>query len=86
MPDRLSAPRWYFLTAVLFSVLAVGAASIGYTNWSVARQRAQQRENDHRWCVLLLTLDAAYVAQPPQTPTGLAIARSIHDLRQKLCG
>jgi hypothetical protein len=35
MPDRLSAPRWYFLTAVLFSVLAVGAASIGYTNWSV---------------------------------------------------
>jgi hypothetical protein len=77
----LSRARWYALVAVLVTMLLIGASNVAYTNSAVARQREQQRENDRRWCALLVPLDEAYRATPPGTQTGRDVAAAIHTQR-----
>lgn len=81
---RLSTPRWYLLLAIVVSMLALAVAGVIYTNYSIKRQNATERENDRRWCALLSTLDGAYSSAPPQTETGRRVAAAIHDLRIEL--
>ncbi len=84
---RLSMPRWYLLLAIVGSMLLLSLAGVWYTNWSVSQQDKSERANDQRWCKLLTTLDEAYQATPPQTPTGQRVAADIHNLRAELgCG
>jgi len=84
---RLSKPRWYLLVAVVVSTLSTAAGGVAYTSWSIGQQDRTERENDRRWCQLLATLDDAYRATPPQTPTGQRLAADIHELRSQLgCG
>jgi hypothetical protein len=84
---RLSMPRWYLLVAIVGSMLLLSLAGVVYTNWSIHQQDRAERANDQRWCKLLTTLDEAYQATPPQTPTGQRLAADIHKLRQELgCG
>jgi hypothetical protein len=77
----LSRARWYALVAVLVTMLLIGAANVVYTNAAVARQEQQRRDNDRRWCALLLPLDEAYRATPPTTQTGRDVAAAIHTQR-----
>lgn len=80
----LTTPRWYLLVAVVVSMMLLAAAGIAYTNWSIKRQSAAERESDRRWCQLLTTLDDAYQAAPPQTDTGRRLATDVHNLRAEL--
>lgn len=81
---RLSMPRWYLLVAIVGSVMLLAAAGIAYTNWSIGRQNATERENDRRWCEMLVTLDDAYSSTPPQSELGRRLAADIHKLRVDL--
>lgn len=84
---RLSMPRWYLLLVMVGSMLMLSGAGVLYTNWSISQQDKAERANDQRWCKLLTTLDEAYQATPPQTPTGQRLAADIHNLRAELgCG
>jgi hypothetical protein len=84
---KLSTPRWYALVVIVVSIMALAIAGVLYTNYAIARQDKIERENDRRWCELLVTLDEAYQGNPPQSETGRAVARTIHDLRNALgCG
>ncbi len=84
---RLSKPRWYLLVAIVLSSLSTAGGGVAYTSWSIGQQDQTERENDRRWCQLLTTLDEAYRATPPQSPTGQRVAADIHSLRRELgCG
>jgi hypothetical protein len=43
-----------------------------------------QAESERKWCSVVGTLDDSYRRQPPTTPTGMSVAKSIHDLRREL--
>jgi hypothetical protein len=70
-------PLWYVLAAVMVSMLLTSAAGLIYTNHV-------QRQSEQRWCGLVTTLDDAYRATPPQTPTGRDVAARIAALRTDL--
>jgi hypothetical protein len=61
------------LLCTLLSAVAVAVFSVVYTGQT-------NEENNRQWCELLTTLDTAYSATPPQTPTGQRLARSIRSL------
>lgn len=67
----------YALVVVFATVLAVAALSIWYANHV-------QRESNRNWCDLVTTLDAAYQANPPQSPIGRQLAADMHNLRVRL--
>lgn len=69
-------PRWWSLVTVFGSVLLMAAATVVYVDWT-------NRRNDRRWCALLVPLDNAYSATPPQTQTGRDVAAAIRRLRQQ---
>lgn len=77
----LTTPRWYLLVAVVVSMMLLAAAGIVYTNWAIGRQDKAERENDRRWCEMLVTLDDAYGSSPPQSELGRRLAADIHKLR-----
>jgi hypothetical protein len=75
------------LAAIGLSLIMLGGGGYAYTNWSISQQDKAERANDQRWCKLLTTLDEAYRATPPQSPTGQRLAADIHNLRAELgCG
>lgn len=84
---RLSMPLWYTIAAIVGSVLLLAVAGVAYTNYALRQSAASEREadrrNDARWCALLVPLDNAYTATPPQTQTGKDVAAAIHRLRQQ---
>lgn len=80
MPRR-PAPLWYVLVAVLASSLLVSVAGIGYTNYVDGQRERAEREQDRKWCALLVDLDGAYASATPQTELGKRIAAAIHELR-----
>lgn len=43
-----------------------------------------QRQADHRWCELIVTLDEAWRAAPPQSELGERIAAAMHKLREDI--
>lgn len=59
---------------VPFVVLVIGG--ILYTNFV-------QQQADRQWCELIVTLDQAYQAEPPQTELGQRIAAAMHQLREE---
>lgn len=67
----------YALAVVFVSVIVVAAMSIWYAN-HVAE------ESNRNWCDLVTTLDAAYQANPPQSPIGRQLAADMHNLRVRL--
>lgn len=84
---ELSVPAWWTLAVSVFMLIILGVGGVLYTNRTVSQQDKAERANDQRWCKLLTTLDDAYQATPPQTPTGQRLASDIHNLRAELgCG
>lgn len=80
----LTMPAWYVLVAIVVSLMLLATSGVVYTNWSIRRQYAAERESDRRWCQLLATLDHAYQGSPPQTELGRRLAADIHALRAEL--
>lgn len=79
--------RRYSWLAYLLTLTLLFGAAVWYTRYSLGQQAAAERESDRRWCQLLTTLDEAYSAAPPTTPTGRRLAGDIHQLRAELgCG
>lgn len=80
-------PWWYAVAGIVVSTLLLGLGGFAYTNYalrqSAAAEREADRRNDARWCALLVPLDEAYTATPPQTQTGRDVAAAIHRLRQQ---
>ncbi len=77
-------PRWYAIAAVVVSLLLLGGLGFWYTNYSLAEADKTERENDRRWCQLLVTLDDAYSTVPPTSELGRRVADAIHALRTDL--
>lgn len=78
---RLAMPRWYLLVVTFAATLLLAVLGVLYTNWSISRQDKAERENDRRWCEMLVTLDDAYGSTPPQSELGRRLAADIHKLR-----
>ena len=59
--------------------------NIWYTQRVAAASRAANeetvRETSQKWCKIVTTLDNAYRAQPPTSPTGRQLAQDMHQLR-----
>jgi len=84
---ELSVPAWWTLAVSVALLIVLGVGGVLYTNRTVSQQDKLERANDQRWCKLLTTLDEAYRATPPQSPTGQRLAADIHNLRAELgCG
>jgi len=84
---ELTMPAWYTLAVSVLLLIVLGVGGVLYTNRTVSEQDKAERANDQRWCKLLTTLDEAYRATPPQSPTGQRVAADIHNLRAELgCG
>lgn len=79
-----SMPRWYAVAVTAASVMLIGFAGVAYTNYSLTKAGASERESDRRWCSLLVTLDSAYGSTPPTTELGRRVAAAIHALRDDL--
>jgi hypothetical protein len=62
---------------VLMVILGFGLA-LGLTIGYVAKK---SRDDDRRWCSLLVNLDDAYQQNPPTSPVGRQIAADMHNLR-----
>jgi hypothetical protein len=76
--------RWYPLL-VLFIVLVIAAVfNVIYTNRVHKQSEQQERDNDRKWCALLVPMDEAYEGTPPTTPTGKKIADAISQRRTEL--
>lgn len=79
---------WYALVMVFVSCIAMVTASISYTNYATrqAEKRADAvaQQNIRNFCEVVSTLDDAYRAQPPTTPTGQHLAEEMHLLRMSL--
>lgn len=89
----LSARRWWSLAVICTAMVVLTGLSIGYTAYAdqeraAAEQRAraelaaQEREADRRWCLLLTTLNRAYIDNPPASLTGQQVASAMADLVQ----
>jgi len=68
-------------TAVAFAVVSVTAERRAQRAEEVARQAVH--ESELRWCGLIVGLDDAYRAVPPQTPAGRAAADAMAQMRVK---
>lgn len=77
--------RYWYPVAVLFAVLvSVTFFNVSYTNQVDKESDRDNRQNDQKWCTLLITMDDAYKANPPQTATGRKLATDISSLRTGL--
>lgn len=77
-------PRWYGLVGMLISTLLLALSGFLYVNYQQASAQKAERENDRRWCQLLITLDQAYSTSPPTSELGRRVALAIHSLRTEL--
>lgn len=83
--DRADAlHRWQRFTMITISVVILLAGNVAYTTYVDSKRETAERESDRRWCELLVELDTAYSATPPQTEIGRNVARSVHELRVSL--
>jgi hypothetical protein len=70
-------PGWYWWAAMIASSLLAALGAVGVALHT-------QAESERKWCSVVGTLDDSYRRQPPTTPTGMSVAKSIHDLRREL--
>jgi hypothetical protein len=64
--------------AVRRSNIASEKAAKAAADAAVAATKALADEQ--KFCAVLTTLDGAYTAQPPTTPTGITVAKKMHEL------
>lgn len=70
--------HWYPLLTV-FAVLALAQmVSLGFMIRLYHQGQAESRDNDRKWCTLLVQMDDAYKSNPPGTQVGKDIAAAIH--------
>lgn len=83
---ELTPAGWRTFGAIVVSLAILAAGGIWYTSVSTERMQRQLREadrqDDARWCALLVTLDQQYRAAPPATETGRGVAAAIASLRE----
>ena len=81
-PLRAHWYRWFVLVGTCL-FLSVGSMVIAIHSSQVAvdRERAARRQTEKAMCVIVVTLDSAYRANPPSTETGRKVARGMADLR-----
>jgi hypothetical protein len=81
-PAREHWYRWFVLVITCLG-LAVGSmlVSIHASQVALDRERAARRQTEKAMCVIVVTLDSAYRANPPGTETGRKVARGMADLR-----
>lgn len=84
MGRRLGIPWGLLLVLVLlpglFSALVLDV-SLGSSRRAVEAERSARRSSELAFCQLVSLLDDAYKATPPKTPTGIAVARAMANLR-----
>lgn len=75
---RRVRPVVYSLVMIFVCLAAMIVFIYLFTESAIKRSEA---DNNRKWCDLVSTLDDAYTANPPQTPTGRQVASQIHFLR-----
>ncbi len=70
-------PPWYTLLVVSVTILIMLSINVFVSNY-------QANEEGRKLCALMTTLDTAYQAAPPSTPTGRQVAADVHHLRDTL--
>ena len=85
MSARQRVALWYAVVMVFLSIGVAVGVNIWYTQRVAAASRAANeetvRETSQKWCKIVTTLDNAYRAQPPTSPTGRQLAQDMHQLR-----
>jgi len=67
---------WYALLISFIACIAVAVASVAYSAYV-------QRQDDQRWCALLVQLTDAQRAAPPATASGREFAAELENLRRE---
>lgn len=81
---NITKGRWYPVVVLFIVVITATALNFAYTNQVNNRTIKEGRENDQKWCEMLVTLDDAYSSTPPGSALGRKLAEDIHRLRVDL--
>jgi hypothetical protein len=65
---------WYSIAVACVSSIAMGVIAIQYADHV-------DKKSNRQWCQVVITLDDAYTANPPQTPAGQALASEMKRMR-----
>ena len=76
-PLPFTKSRWYQILIIFLIQVVLTIGAISFAVWL-------DRRNAQRWCDVVITLDRAYRATPPQTDTGRKLASDIARLRADL--
>ncbi len=79
---ELPVSAWRTLVVAVACMVILAVAGVLYTGHAIREQDRAEREQDRRWCALLVTLDDQYRAPPPTTETGRRVAAAIAFLRE----
>jgi len=90
---ELTGGAWWTLAVMVLCMVALGGGGVVYTGHVVDRQNRAEREaerraaeverqNDRRWCALLVTMDDQYRMAPPASETGRRVAAAMAYLRE----
>jgi hypothetical protein len=85
---RDNTHRFYSASVLLVLALVLVAGSILYTNYvrdeSERHYRQLQRESEHKWCTIVVSIDDAGRVNPPTTERARQFAQDMHRLRLDL--
>jgi hypothetical protein len=85
--STITFKAWYSLAILFLTCIVICVINLVYSNHvanqayqrsQVSIQKAVQAQRN--FCALMLTLDGAYIATPPQTQTGKLVASEVHAL------
>jgi len=81
-PARAHWYRWFVLIGTcLFLSIGSMVLSVHFGQVGVDREREARRQTEKAMCVIVVTLDSAYRANPPSTETGRKVAQGMASLR-----
>lgn len=74
--------RWFALVVTCLG-FSIGSMLVAIHSGQVAadRERAARRQTEKAMCLIVVTLDGAYRANPPSTETGRKVAAGMAALR-----
>lgn len=76
--------RWWYWLLALGGVAFTILSGLFYVDRVQEQTLRVERENDRKWCALIVPLDDAYQSSTPSTPLGIKVRDAIHKLRSDL--